>query len=79
MATVPDDGRLEVTMTRPRTLHKEPVEKQLGLPDADEATRAALLDSGEGTLDLDGRPTDPDDVHVLQGLDEEDWSGLTGP
>lgn len=50
-------------------------------PDAADAaarTKRALLDSGEGTLDPDGRPILPDDVRVLKGVDEDDWTGPTG-
>jgi len=44
-----------------------------------DATREALQDAGEGTLDASGHPLGPEDVRVLQGVDEEDWSGPTGP
>jgi len=45
----------------------------------DPSTRQALVDAGEGTLDAEGRPIDDDDVTILRGIDEDDWTGPTGP
>jgi len=50
-----------------------------GAPQPDASTQEQLIAAGEGTLDMDGRPVEPEDITILEGIDEEDWKGPQGP